>query len=280
MKRRILILSLILAMVLTSFTGCKLFNKTDANEKETANATMSAKADVENAEESIPEETIDEFNITPNVKTSNEQTSEVVSETNTSNKKTNTPNTQNKSAATSAKAGIASTNTVASTNTAANTNTAQVNTQPVAKTDKERLRDGEYPLAPVYVNAAADHLKAPVVGYWYNYGWKGPVWFSNEDCRVVQAATEQELHDKAAQMRLDYANEHGYDPVSCGYPAGCDDYGEAPCDELGVNYNAPVVVNEYTVYPDGHIEYGNGRECTGVWDSCYMHLTNVHYPGL
>lgn len=72
MKRRILILSLILAMVLTSFTGCKLFNKTDANVKETANASISAKADNENVEESIPEETVDEFNITPNVKTSNE----------------------------------------------------------------------------------------------------------------------------------------------------------------------------------------------------------------
>ena len=70
MKRRILILSLISAMVLTSFTGCKLFNKTDANVKET-NATISAKADSENAEESIPEETVDEFNIKPNVKTSN-----------------------------------------------------------------------------------------------------------------------------------------------------------------------------------------------------------------
>ena len=114
----------------------------------------------------------------------------------------------------------------------------------------------------------------------YNSGWKGTVWFSNDDVRVVQAATLPELQAKAAQIRLDYANEHGYDPVSCGYPKGCTDYNTDPCDELGVNYDRPVLAEKYTVYPDGHIEYGNGRECTGTYDSCYMHLTNVHYPGL
>lgn len=174
-----------------------------------------------------------------------------------------------------------STNTVASTNTTANTNTAQVNTQPVAKTDKERLRDGEYPLAPVHVNAFADDVKSPTVGYRYYSGCKGNVWFSNDDVRFVQAATSQELSDKANQIRLDYANEHGYDPVECGYPCGCDWFVEpVPCDELGVDYNAPVLAIEYTVYPDGHIEYGNSRQCTGAYDNEYMHLTNVHYPGL
>ena len=272
MKRRILILSLISAMVLTSFTGCKLFNKTDANVKET-NSAISAKADNENAEESIPEETVDEFNITPNVKTSNEQTSEVVSDTNTSNKKTNTPNTQNKSAATSAKAGTASTNTVASTNTAANTNTTQVNTQPVAKTDKERLRDGEYPLAPVHVTDS-DRLGCPVIGYYYKSGCSGPLELITGEQIVVQGATPDEMKAKANQILLD----RGLGPLGEGGCITSYDSGVV-CPDLGPNYNNPVYADEYTVYPDGHIEDAKAtfqNPCEGG----YMKLSNLRYPGL
>ena len=269
MKRRILILSLISAMVLTSFTGCKL---TSANVKETANAPISAKADVETAEESIPEETVDEFNITPNVKTSNEQTSEVVSETNTSNKKTNTPNTQNKSAATSAKAGTASTNTVASTNTTANTNTAQVNTQPVAKTDKERLRDGEYPLAPVHVNTRYDDVRSVLIGYFYKTGCNGDINIDGESINV-QGATVDEMEAKARQILID----RGFDPEIYGVHLG---YGSGViCPDLGPDYDNPVYADEYTVYPDGHIEDAKSTFQNPL-ESDYMHLTNVHYPGL
>ena len=265
MRRRILILSLISAMVLTSFTGCKLFNKTDANVKET-NAAISAKADNENAEESIPEETIDEFNITPNVKTSsNEQTSEVVSETNTSNKKTKTSNTQNKSANVSAKA------ETASTNTAANTNTAQVNTQPVAKTDKERLRDGEYPLAPVHVNTRYDDVRSVLIGYLYKTGCSGPLELITGEQIVVQGATSDEMKAKANQILLD----RGLGPLGEG---GCiTSYdSEVVCPDLGPNYDHPIYADEYTVYPDGHIEdakpiFENARE------GDYMKLPNPHF---
>ncbi len=265
MRRRILILSLISAMVLTSFTGCKLFNKTDANVKET-NATISAKADTETAEESIPEETIDEFNITPNVKTSsNEQTSEVVSETNTSNKKTKTSNTQNKSANVSAKAATAS------TNTAANTNTTQRNTQPVAKTDKERVIDGEYPLAPVHVNAMYDDVPLVVIGYIYKTGCNGDINIDGESINV-QGATVDEMEAKAKQILID----RGLDPEIYGVHLA---YGSGEiCPDLGPNYDNPAYANEYTVYPDGHIEYTKPYQ--NLLESDYMHLTNVHYPGL
>lgn len=269
MKRRILTLSLILAMVLTSFTGCKL---SSANVKETsnANATISAKADNENAEESIPEETVDEFNITPNVKTSNEQTSEVASETNTTNKKTNTntPNTKNKSAA----AASAKTET-ASTNNVANTNTAQVNTQPAAKTDKERLRDGEYPLAPVHVNAYTDDVASPIVGYVYYGGCSGPLELITGEQIVVQGATSDEMKAKANQILLD----RGLGPLGEGGCITSYDSGVA-CKDLGPNYNNPVYADEYTVYPDGHV--GDFARVNAFPDQ-YMPITDtIYYPGL